>query len=123
MVRVLRPFGRAVTYTRWLHLATAVVWPSLWLFVEESWWTQAAAAGLLGLAGLVPATRLVEGLQARLLLTGHRHDSANAEIVAAPSATWADRGRTVLWLEVRLVLGYVVAMLSVRLPLLSAGLA
>ncbi|WP_432117559.1 sensor histidine kinase [Streptomyces sp. bgisy032] len=122
MVRVLRPFGRAVTYTRWLHLVMAVVWPSLWLFVEESWWTQAAAAALLALAGLVPAMRLVEGLQARLLLTGHRYDSPHARIVAAPSVTWADRGRTVLWLQARLVAGCVVAMLSVRLPLLSADL-
>ncbi|MFI8218925.1 sensor histidine kinase [Streptomyces sp. NPDC085932] len=122
MVRMLRPLTRAVTYTRWLHLAMAVVWPSLWLFVDEAWWTQATAAVLLGLAGLVPAMRLVEGLQARLLLTGHRHDSASAEIVAAPSATWADRGRTVVWLQARLVIGYVVAMLSVQLPLLSIDL-
>lgn len=123
MVRMLRPLTRAVTYTRWLHLAMAVVWPSLWLFIEETWWTQATAAVLLGLAGLVPAMRLVEGLQARLLLTGHRHDSASAEIGAAPSATWADRGRTVVWLEARLVLGYTVAMLSMQLPLLSIDLA
>ncbi|MEU3850958.1 histidine kinase [Streptomyces sp. NPDC029554] len=122
MVRMLRPLTRAVTYTRWLHLAMAVVWPSLWLFVDEAWWTQATAAVLLGLAGLVPAMRLVEGLQARLLLTGHRHDSASAEIVAAPSATWADRGRTVVWLQARLVIGYVVVMLSVQLPLLSIDL-
>jgi signal transduction histidine kinase len=122
MVRMLRPLTRAVTYTRWLHLAMAVVWPSLWLFVEEAWWTQVSAAVLLGLAGLVPAMRLVEGLQARLLLTGHRPDSASAEIVAAPSATWADRGRTVVWLQARLVIGYVVAMLSVQLPLLSIDL-
>ncbi|MEV5358584.1 histidine kinase [Streptomyces sp. NPDC052693] len=123
MVRMLRPLTRAVTYTRWLHLAMAVVWPSLWLFIKETWWTQVTAAVLLGLAGLVPAMRLVEGLQARLLLTGHRHDSASAEIVAAPSATWADRGRTVVWLEVRLVIGYAVAMLSMQLPLLSIDLA
>ncbi|MGC0209449.1 sensor histidine kinase [Streptomyces levis] len=122
MVRMLRPLTRAVTYTRWLHLAMAVVWPSLWLFVKETWWTQATAAVLLGLAGLVPAMRLVEGLQARLLLTGHRHDRASAEIMAAPSATWADRGRTVVWLQARLVIGYAVAMLSVQLPLLSIDL-
>ncbi|MER7408028.1 histidine kinase [Streptomyces sp. NPDC000070] len=122
MVRMLRPLTRAVTYTRWLHLAMAIVWPSLWLFVQEAWWTQATAAVLLGLAGLVPATRLVEGFQARLLLTGRRNDSENAEIVAAPSATWADRGRTVVWLEARLALGWIVAHLSVQLPLLAVDL-
>ncbi|MFE6197429.1 sensor histidine kinase [Streptomyces sp. NPDC057838] len=122
MMHVLRPLTRAVTYTRWLHLAMAVVWPSLWLFVEESWWTQATAAVLLVPAGLVPAMRLVEGLQARLLLTGHRHDSASAEIVAAPSATWSDRGRTVVWLEARLVVGYAVVLLSLHLPLLAIDL-
>ncbi|MFF9809485.1 sensor histidine kinase [Streptomyces coeruleorubidus] len=123
MVRMLRPFTRAVTYTRWLHLLVAIVWPSMWLFIQEAWWTQATAAVLLGLAGLVPATRLVEGFQARLLLTGRRHDSESAEIAATPSVTWADRGRTVVWLEARLVLGWLVSMLSVQLPLLSVDLA
>ncbi|MDG9707191.1 sensor histidine kinase [Streptomyces sp. DH10] len=122
MVRMLRPFARAVTYTRWLHLLVAIVWPSMWLFVQEAWWTQATAALLLGLAGLVPATRLVEGFQARLLLTGRRHGSESAEIVATPSVTWADRGRTVVWLEARLCLGWIVAHLSVQLPLLAVDL-
>ncbi|MGW0613902.1 sensor histidine kinase [Streptomyces sp. NPDC002788] len=122
MVRMLRPFTRAVTYTRWLHLAVAIVWPSMWLFVQESWWTQATAAVLLGLVGLVPATRLVEGFQARLLLTGHRQEGDSAAIVATPSATWADRGRTVVWLEVRLLLGALVSHLSVQLPLLTVDL-
>ncbi|MFJ4979906.1 sensor histidine kinase [Streptomyces coeruleorubidus] len=122
MVRMLRPFTRAVTYTRWLHLLVAIVWPSLWLFVQEAWWTQATAAVLLGLAGLVPATRLVEGFQARLLLTGRRHDGEGAEIAATPSVTWSDRGRTVVWLEARLCLGWIVAHLSVQLPLLAVDL-
>jgi signal transduction histidine kinase len=122
MVRMLRPLTRAVTYTRWLHIVVAIVWPSLWIFIQEAWWTQVTAAVLLGLAGLVPITRVVEGFQARLLLTGHRQDGEGTEIVTTPSATWADRGRTVVWLEARLVLGWIVAHLSFQLPLLSVDL-
>ncbi|MFB7927565.1 sensor histidine kinase [Streptomyces sp. NPDC056039] len=124
MVRMLRPLTRAVTYKRWLHIVVAIVWPSLWLFVEEAWWTQVTAAVLLGLAGLVPITRVVEGFQARLLLIGHRQGGGDSgEIVTTPSVTWADRGRTVAWLETRLVLGWIVAHLSVQLPLLAVDLA
>ena len=47
MVRLLRPFGRAVTYTRWLHLFIATVWPAMWMFVEEAWWTWLVAAATL----------------------------------------------------------------------------
>ncbi|MGK5695280.1 sensor histidine kinase [Streptomyces sp. URMC 128] len=122
MVRMLRPLTRAVTYKRWLHIVVAIVWPSLWIFIEEAWWTQVTAAVLLGFAGLVPITRVVEGFQARLLLTGHRQGGAAAEIASTPSATWADRGRTVVWLEARLVLGWMVAHLSVQLPFLAIDL-
>ncbi|NEB21108.1 sensor histidine kinase [Streptomyces coelicoflavus] len=120
MVRLLRPFGRVVTYTRWLHLFMAVVWPAMWIFVDEAW----AFASVLPLAaaGLVPGMRVVEGVQARLLLTGHRPDDATMDIVVAPSATWADRARTVVWLEARLVIGSCVAMLTVQLPVLAIDL-
>lgn len=122
MVRLLRPFGRAVTYTRWLHLFVAVVWPAMWLFIEEAWWTWVVAAAVLAPAGLVPAMRTVEGLQARLLLTGHRHDSRSDDIVVAPSATWGDRGRLVVWLEARLLLGCATSILSVQLLIASVDL-
>ncbi|MDH6492008.1 histidine kinase [Streptomyces sp. SAI-127] len=122
MVRLLRPFGRAVTYTRWLHLFIAVVWPAMWMFVEEAWWTWLVAAVTLAPAGLVPAMRTVEGLQARLLLTGHRHNSESSDIVVAPSASWSDRGRLVVWLEARLLLGYATAMLSMQLLISSVDL-
>ncbi|MFD3503747.1 sensor histidine kinase [Streptomyces sp. NPDC058678] len=122
MARMLRPFGRAVTYTRLLHLFIAVVWPSMWLFIEEAWWTWVVAAAVLAPAGLVPAMRTVEGLQARLLLTGHRHDSESADIVVAPSATWGDRGRLVVWLELRLLLGCATSMLTMQLLLTTADL-
>lgn len=115
MVRLLRPFGRAVTYTRLLHLVIAVVWPSMLLFVREEWWTWAVAAVLLAPAGLVPAMRTVEGLQARLLLTGQRHDQGSNDIVVAPSASWSDRGRLVVWLEARLVLGCAATTLAAQL--------
>ncbi|MYS95131.1 MULTISPECIES: sensor histidine kinase [Streptomyces] len=122
MVRMLRPLARAVTYKRWLHIVVAIVWPSLWLFIQEAWWTQVTAAVLLGLAGLVPITRVVEGFQARLLLTDHRQDGESADIVTTPSVTWTDRGRTVVWLEARLCLGWIVSHLSVQLPLLAIDL-
>ncbi|KDN75223.1 histidine kinase [Streptomyces olindensis] len=122
MVRMLRPFGRAVTYTRWLHLAMAVVWPSLWLFIDEAWWTVGTAVVLLGLAGLIPATRVVEGFQARLLLTGHRDGREDMEIMVAPATTWADRGRTMVWLELRLLLGALVSHLTFQLPLFTMDL-
>ncbi|MFE9626218.1 sensor histidine kinase [Streptomyces sp. NPDC006527] len=115
MVRLLRPFGRAVTYTRLLHLFIAVVWPSMLLFVREAWWIWAVAAAALVPVGLVPAMRTVEGLQARLLLTGHRHDSGSTGIVVAPSATWADRGRLVVWLQARLVLGCATSVVVAQL--------
>ncbi|MFJ8537932.1 sensor histidine kinase [Streptomyces sp. NPDC093591] len=123
MVRLLRPFGRAVTYTRVLHLFIAIVWPSMLLFIEEAWWTWVSAAVLLAPAGLIPAMRTVEGLQAKLLLTGHRHDSASADIVVAPSASWSDRGRLVVWLEARLVLGCATSTFIVQLMLASVDLA
>ncbi|MCL8009590.1 sensor histidine kinase [Streptomyces sp. AS02] len=115
MARLLRPFGRAVTYTRWLHLLIAVVWPSMWLFVREEWWIWLVAAVALAPAGLLPAMRTVEGLQARLLLTGHGPDGGSADIVVAPSATWSDRGRLVVWLEARLLLGYATVTVSAQL--------
>ncbi|GAB2730799.1 sensor histidine kinase [Streptomyces bullii] len=122
MVRILRPFTRAVTYTRWLHLFMAVVWPAMWLYIFAARWAYATAVVLLVLAGLVPAMRTVEGLQARLLLTGHRPDGASSEIVVAPAATGRDRGRTVVWLQSRLALGGAVAFLTVQLPMLTDDL-
>ncbi|MFF5160349.1 sensor histidine kinase [Streptomyces sp. NPDC000348] len=123
MVRLLRPFGRAVTYTRLLHLFIAIVWPSLWLFVEEAWWTWAAAALVLVPVGLVPAMRTVEGLQARLLLTGQRHDSESTGVVVAPSASWSDRGRLVVWLQARLLIGCATSLGTVQLLMAAVDLA
>ncbi|MGP4006758.1 sensor histidine kinase [Streptomyces sp. 4N124] len=120
MARILRPFTRAVTYTRWLHLFIAVVWPAMWWYIDNT--RMYLAAVLLALAGLVPAMRTVEGLQAGLLLLGRRHDAKDPEIVTARSATWADRGRTVVWLECRLLLGCGVSFLTIHLPMLAGDL-
>jgi signal transduction histidine kinase len=120
MPRLLRPFTRAVTYTRWLHLFMAVVWPAMWMYLNQNWWLLSAVP--LGLAGLVPGMRTVEGLQARLLLVGRRHADEGPEIVTTPAVSWADRGRTVLWLETRLLLGGLVAMLTVQLPITAETL-
>ena len=91
-------------------------------FIDEAWWTQAAAAVLLACAGPLPAMRTAEGLQARLLLMDRRSGGDGSEIVTAPSADWSDRGRTVLWLLTRLVLGYPVAILTVQLPVTALDL-
>jgi signal transduction histidine kinase len=122
MTRMLRPFGRAVTYTRWLHLFMAVVWPAMWWYIFAPSWAWITAVLLLAVAGLVPAMRTVEGLQARLLLLGRRPDSGDADIVTAPSVTWGDRGRTTLWLETRLLVGCAVAFLTIHLPMLTDDL-
>ncbi|MFE0256518.1 histidine kinase [Streptomyces sp. NPDC059010] len=122
MVRLLRPFGRAVTYTRLLHLFIAIVWPSMWLFVEEAWWTWVGAGVLLAPVGLLPAMRTVEGLQARLLLTGHGPDGGSSDIVVAPSASWRDRGRLVVWLEARLLIGCATSVFCAQLLIATVDL-
>lgn len=100
MVRLLRPLLRGTTYTRLLHLWVPVLPVSVWLFIDP--WHPWVPALLLVPLGLVPAVRLGEGVQARLLLTP---GEAEPGISEAPSATWRDRLRTVLWLGLRMVLG------------------
>ncbi|MFI7009340.1 sensor histidine kinase [Streptomyces sp. NPDC050145] len=136
MPRLVRPLFRAVTYTRWLHLLSAAVLafvcatvypglsrPSLtdWLLVY------AVPVPLLLVAGLFPATRRAEGLQARLLLFpgGHTRVAGDGEeggVSVAPSASWRDRARTSGWLLLRLVLGLSVALLSGQLVAVSLEL-
>ncbi|MFF0447451.1 sensor histidine kinase [Streptomyces sp. NPDC004609] len=121
MLRFLRPLIRAVTYTRVLHLLIGQIVFGMWLFVSES--DPYVPFLLMALVGLVPAARLAEGLQARLLLTSHGFKDPASGIVAAPSRTWADRGRTVLWLELRMVLGLLTGYLIVNLLALTVDLA
>jgi len=120
MARFLRPLLRGTTYTRLLHLWVPMLFVSLWLFIKMSWpWVPAV---LLLPIGLIPAVRLGEGVQARLLLTpGDGEDGVSISV--APSATWRDRLRTVLWLEARMALGAVTLFACVWLPVTAYGLA
>ncbi|MFG2968873.1 MULTISPECIES: sensor histidine kinase [unclassified Streptomyces] len=118
MARFLRPLLRGTTYTRLVHLWVPLLVVGLWLFVDPS--TPWVPALVLVPVGLIPAVRRGEGVQARLLLTPGEADSGISE---TPSATWRDRGRTVLWLEARMVLGSAGAMVSVWLPAIAFDLA
>lgn len=113
MARLLRPLLRGTTYTRLLHLWVPMLVVSVWLFIDMS--TPWIPAAVLVPVGLIPAVRMGEGVQARLLLTPGEQDSG---ISVNPSATWRDRLRTVLWLEVRMGLGAVAMASCVWLPAL-----
>ncbi|MFD5536653.1 sensor histidine kinase [Streptomyces sp. NPDC127079] len=118
MARFLRPLTRGTTYTRLLHLWVPLLAVSLWLFVDPS--TPWVPALVLVPVGLVPGVRRGEGVQARLLLTPGEEGSG---ISQTPSATWRDRGRTVLWLQARMVVGSAGALATVWLPALAFDLA
>ncbi|MYW68554.1 two-component sensor histidine kinase [Streptomyces sp. SID8379] len=129
MPRFLGPLARTVTYTRWLHLLSAAafafvcgaVYPGLsspsvreWLLVYV------VPLPFLVAFALVPAARRAEGLQARLMLFpgGHARVAGGGEedrVSVAPSASWRDRGRTALWLVLRVVLGLSVALATGQL--------
>ncbi|MGW3951653.1 sensor histidine kinase [Streptomyces sp. NPDC004752] len=114
MARFLRPLLRGTTYTRFLHLWVPMLIVSVWLFVDPSKpWVPAA---VLIPVGLIGAVRTGEGVQARLLLTPGEEESG---ISVAPSATWRNRLRTVLWLQTRMVLAVPVSVATVWLPGLS----
>ncbi|WP_455359540.1 sensor histidine kinase [Streptomyces sp. SYSU K21746] len=117
MPRLLRPLTSSVTYTRWLHLCIPIALMSIWLFIDMG--RPYVPALLLIPVGLVPAMRLAEGVQAQLLLTPHERGRPDAAISAAPAATWAERWRTLLWLEFRLVLSVVAMLLTVWLPVMT----
>ncbi|MEU5278100.1 histidine kinase [Streptomyces asoensis] len=118
MGRLLRPLLRGTTYTRLLHLWVPMLVVSVWMFIDPSRpWVPAL---LLVPVGLIPAVRTGEGVQARLLLLPGDADSGFS---VAPSATWRDRLRTVLWLEVRMALGAVAACACVWLPAVAYDLA
>ncbi|MEV2211870.1 histidine kinase [Streptomyces sp. NPDC050997] len=118
MTRFLHPLFRGTTYTRFLHLWVPMLVVSVWLWVEMSMpWVPALA---LIPVGLIAAVRQGEGVQARLLLTPGEQGT---EISVEPSATWGDRLRTVLWLEVRMLLGGLTAWSTVWFPLVSYSLA
>ncbi|WP_329370775.1 sensor histidine kinase [Streptomyces sp. NBC_01483] len=114
MARFLRPLLRGTTYTRLLHLWVPMLIVSVWMLIDAS--KPYVPALLLIPVALIPAVRMGEGVQARLLLTPGRQDTG---ISVAPSTTWRDRGRTMLWLEARMALGWVAGPITVWGPLLS----
>ncbi|MEU4153116.1 histidine kinase [Streptomyces sp. NPDC026659] len=117
MVRFLRPLLRGTTYTRLLHLWVPMLIVSVWLFIDPG--TPWMPALLIAPAGLVAGVRMGEGVQARLLLTPGEKEPG---ISAVPAASWRDRWRTVLWLEVRMVLGAAATFACVWLPTLTFDL-
>ncbi|WP_067271361.1 sensor histidine kinase [Streptomyces jeddahensis] len=134
--RFLRPLTRAVTYTRWLHMLVGafiafvcgLVYPG---FVDLSLAEWALVplipVPLLVAAAMVPAMRLAEGLQARVMLFPGPHarvkdGSEDPGIAAAPSTSWSDRGRTAVWMVLRLEVGCAIAFLTGQLMALSLAL-
>ncbi|MET8829361.1 histidine kinase [Streptomyces sp. NPDC004610] len=120
MVRLLRPLSRGTTYTRLVHLLVPVLLMGVWLFIDMSKpWVPAL---LLLPLGLIPAVRRGEGLQARFMLVPDGPEPEVSTISTAPSATWRDRVRTVVWLEARMVFAVPTAFAMVWLPVLSVDL-
>ncbi|MFJ5265375.1 sensor histidine kinase [Streptomyces sp. NPDC088387] len=117
MVRLLRPLVRGTTYTRLLHLLVPVLVLSVWMFIDPSRpWVPAL---LLIPAGLIPAVRRGEGLQARFMLIP---DEPEPEISTLRATAWGDRLRTVVWLEARLAIGTAAVFATVWLPVLTVDL-
>ncbi|MFD3814202.1 sensor histidine kinase [Streptomyces rubiginosohelvolus] len=118
MRRILTPLTSAVTYSRWLHMFIPAAACSVWFFISDMYW-------MLPLfvvpVGLVPAMRLQEGLQAQLLLTPSERGQPDASIAVVPAVSWAERWRTVLWLEVRLLIS-AAAIMALWLPVASIEL-
>ncbi|MGY1778911.1 sensor histidine kinase [Geodermatophilus sp. SYSU D01036] len=113
MRAVLRPVTSRSTWTRavhlalgaWLAVACALVWPGL---DDASPRTLAglylAPLPLLVVLACVPAVRRSEGVQARALLL-----PGDDDVTVEPARTWAERGRLLAWLVVRVELGVLAA--------------
>ncbi|MFI1933709.1 sensor histidine kinase [Streptomyces sp. NPDC020330] len=118
MHHILTPLTSAVTYSRWLHMLVPAAAASVWFYISDDYWMPLLFAVPVG---LVPAMRLAEGLQAQLLLTPSERGQPDASIAVASSASWAERWRTVLWLEVRLLIS-AAAIMALWLPVASIEL-
>ncbi|MEU1196192.1 histidine kinase [Streptomyces sp. NPDC005813] len=115
MARFLRPLVRGTTYTRLLHLWVPMLFVSVWMFIDMSKpWVPAAVLVPLG---LIPAVRRGEGVQARYMLAPGGREGSESAFSLSPAVTWRDRLRTVLWLEARMVLGWITAFATVWLPM------
>ncbi|GAA0327737.1 histidine kinase [Streptomyces polychromogenes] len=120
MYRLLRAPLRSVTYSRWLHLCVPLLLLALWMFINPRWpWMPLL---IVIPFGFVPWVRLAEGLQARFLLTPQDGEDGESRISTAASARWAGRWRTVLWLEIRLVVSGAAMFATVWLPVVSVEL-
>ncbi|KAB2594056.1 sensor histidine kinase [Streptomyces arboris] len=118
MLHILTPLTSAVTYSRWLHMFIPAAAASVWFFISDAFWAPLLFAVPIG---LIPAMRLEEGIQAQLLLTPSERGRPDASIAAASSSSWAERWRTVLWLELRLLIS-AGAILALWLPVASIEL-
>ncbi|WP_330295196.1 sensor histidine kinase [Streptomyces sp. NBC_00503] len=123
MYRLFRAALRPVTYSRWVHLCVPVLMLAVWMFIEPA----APWAPLLIVVplGLLPWMRLAEGLQAQFLLTPRDRDSRGEEensFSTVASKRWSDRWRTLLWLEIRLVVSMAALFSTVWLPVLTVEL-
>ncbi|MGW1090479.1 sensor histidine kinase [Streptomyces sp. NPDC002596] len=120
MRRLLRPLTEPITYTRWLHMLIPCAVASVWLFIsmDTPWALMIFAVPV----GLVPGMRLAEGVQAQLLLMPSDRGRPDAAISAAPAENWAARWRTVVWLEVRLLLSVVAGFATVWLSATAVDL-
>ncbi|MEV8533346.1 histidine kinase [Streptomyces sp. NPDC051211] len=120
MYRLLRFAIRPVTYSRWLHLCVPVLVVAVWIFImPEAPWLPAV---FIAPFGLIPWVRTAEGLQAQFLLTPYDRGAEDGAISTAASRRWGDRWRTVLWLEVRMVLAMVTMFATVWLPVFTVEL-
>ncbi|MBT2469623.1 two-component sensor histidine kinase [Streptomyces sp. ISL-66] len=126
MHRLFRAALQPVTYSRWVHLCVPILMLAVWMFIEPA----APWVPLLIVIpmALLPWMRLAEGLQAQFLLTppergaqGERETEENSFSTVA-SRKWSDRWRTLLWLEIRLVVSLVTTMATVWLPVLTVQL-
>ncbi|MET9889681.1 histidine kinase [Streptomyces sp. NPDC006465] len=120
MARFLRPLLWGTTYTRLLHLWVPMLFTSVWLFVDltKPWMPALLVIPL----GLIPAVRRGEGVQARFMLSPDERRGEDQVFSVAPSIAWRDRWRTVLWLEARIVLGWVACGVTVWMPLFAIDL-
>ncbi|MGW7272801.1 sensor histidine kinase [Streptomyces sp. NPDC054864] len=129
MPRFFRPLIRAVTYTRWLHLLMGAAISLIIAFIHPGLsdpsfadWVLIAVQPipLVAAAALLPSMRRAEGLQARLMLFPGQHarvsgDDEDPGVSVAPSASWRDRGRTAVWLVLRLEAGAAATFCTVQL--------
>ncbi|MCX5197495.1 histidine kinase [Streptomyces sp. NBC_00249] len=120
MNQLLRAPFRPVTYSRWLHLCVPLLLLALWMFINpRSPWMPLL---IVIPFGFVPWVRLAEGLQAQFLLTPQDQGPEDSGISTLPSARWSDRWRTLLWLEIRLVVAGAAMFATVSLPVMSVDL-